>query len=98
VLDTESVKDPGDRGFEVVDAAGARLRVSSVTVTGPDTVTLTLDGTGAPPARVRYAYTFTGCSGSGTIARGNLRDSDPTPSASGHPLWNWSVHFDEPIP
>ena len=47
--------------------------------------------------RLRYAYTFTGCGGSGTIARGNLRDSDDTPSQGGYDLSNWAVHFDEPV-
>ncbi len=98
VLDTESVKDPGDRGFEVVDGSGARLPIANVAVSGPDTVTVTLAGPAAPAARLRYAYTFTGCGGSGTLARGNVRDSDDTPSALGHTLWNWSVHFDEAIP
>lgn len=98
VIDTAAVKDPGDRGFEVVDAAGTRVRVGSVDVTAPDAVTITLAEPAAAATRVRYAYTFTGCGGSGTVARGNLRDSDATPSAYGNALWNWSVHFDEPIP
>ena len=98
VLDTEHVRDPGDRGFEVVDARGDRQKIADVSVTGQDTVTITLADPAAAAARVRYAYTFTGCGGSGTLARGNVRDSDPTPSAYGNALWNWSVHFDEPIP
>lgn len=98
VVDLENVKDPGDRGFEVVDAAGTRLPIASVAVTGPDTVAVTLAGDPAAAKRLRYAYTFTGCGGNGTLARGNIRDSDDTPSTLGHPLWNWSVHFDEPIP
>jgi hypothetical protein len=98
VLDTTRVSDPGDHGFEVVDGSGAKQTITSVAVTAPDAVTLTLDG--APPAtgRVRYAYTFTGCTGSGSIARGNLRDSDATPSLYGNDLFNWAVHFDEPLP
>jgi len=28
----------------------------------------------------------------------NLRDSDATPSRHGYPLFNWAVHFDEPVP
>ncbi len=98
VLDTETVKDPGSYGFEAVDAAGARLAIASVALAGPTSVTVTLADPAAPAARLRYAYTFTGCGGSGTIARGNLRDSDDTPSAIGKALWNWSVHFDEAIP
>ena len=30
--------------------------------------------------------------------RGNLRDSDATPSRLGKKLYNWGVHFDEPVP
>jgi len=44
--------------------------------------------------RLRYAYTFTECRGTGTVARGNLRDSDTTPSNYGYELFNWAVHFD----
>ena len=48
----------------------------------------------------RYAFTgVAGATGGPTTgARGNLRDSDATPSRNGSPLWNWAVHFDAPIP
>ena len=69
---------------------------------GPDQVKVTLASapTASPTAnkRLRYAYTFSGCAGSGTIARGNLRDSDDTLSQAGYDLSNWSVHFDELVP
>lgn len=99
VLDTERVTNPGHYGFEVVDDSGATPAITNVAIAGPDTVQITLAAapTGANK-RLRYAYTFTGCGGSGTTARGNLRDSDDTPSQSGYDLSNWSVHFDEPIP
>jgi hypothetical protein len=99
VFDTQQVSNPGNYGFEVVDDSGATPAITSVTLAGPDTVAITLAGapTGANK-RLRYAYTFKGCGGSGTIARGNVRDSDDTPSQSGYDLSNWSVHFDEPIP
>ena len=32
-----------------------------------------------------------------TGARGNLRDSDATKSRHDYPLYNWCVHFDEPV-
>lgn len=101
VLDTEHVTNPGDFGFEAVDATGARVPVASVTIAGADSVAVTFPTpeTAAAVTRLRYAYTFTGCGGSGTVARGNVRDSDSTaPVAGEDPLWNWSVHFDEPVP
>ena len=38
------------------------------------------------------------CIGTPSGARGNLRDSDKTPSQHGFPLYNWSVHFDVEVP
>jgi hypothetical protein len=99
VLDTTKVTNPGNYGFEFTDDSGAPPAITKVALAGPDTVTVTLAS--APVGknqRLRYAYTFTGCAGSGTIARGNLRDSDDTPSQAGYDLSNWAVHFDEPLP
>ena len=50
--------------------------------------------------RIRYAHTggVGQPAGPTTGARGNLRDSDATPSRHGYPLFNWAVHFDEPVP
>jgi hypothetical protein len=99
VFDTQKVSNPGNYGFEFTDDSGAPPAIASVALAGPDTVTVTLaSAPTGPNKRLRYAYTFHGCAGSGTIARGNLRDSDDTPSATGNDLSNWSVHFDEPIP
>jgi hypothetical protein len=99
VLDTQKVSNPGNYGFEVVDDSGATPTITSVAIAGPDTVQITLSAAKAGPnTRLRYAYTFGGCGGSGTMARGNLRDSDDTPSQNGYDLSNWSVHFDEPLP
>jgi hypothetical protein len=99
VLDTTKVTNPGNYGFELTDDSGAPPAIANVALAGPDSVQITLASTpvGAHK-RLRYAYTFHGCAGSGTIARGNLRDSDDTPSQNGYDLSNWSVHFDEPIP
>lgn len=98
VLDTETVTDPGSYGFEWYDESGAPPAIASVTLAGPDTVRVELARAPTAKGRLRYAYTFGGCAGSGTVARGNLRDSDATPSENGYPLWNWSVHFDVPVP
>ena len=95
VFDTTRVSDPGRYGFEWYDASGAPPAITKVELAGPDTVAVTLASapTGASK-RLRYAYTFTECRGTGTVARGNLRDSDTTPSNYGYELFNWAVHFD----
>jgi hypothetical protein len=99
VFDHERVDDPGNEGFEWYDDSGAPPSITNVAITGPDTVRVTLS---APPAggdrRLRYAYTFRGCTGTRSLARGTLRDSDATPSAGGYDLYNWAVHFDVPLP
>jgi hypothetical protein len=100
-LDADLVSDPGNYGFEYTDASASRPSIVHVELTGPDTVAITLSA--APTADDRHLrYAFTGIrgapSGPKTGARGNLRDSDPTPSLAGHPLYNWCVHFDEAVP
>jgi hypothetical protein len=97
VLDTQLVTNPGDHGFEVVDSSGATVAIDGVALPGADTVTITL----APDAvatggRLRYAYTArpATCPGPTTGPRGNLRDSDGTPSNHGYSLYNWAVTFD----
>ena len=100
VLDTNLVSNPGNYGFEFTDDSGSPPRITSVQVTGPDTVTITLSSvpTGANP-RLRYAYTGVPGNPAGptTGPRGNLRDSDSTPSLYGYTLYNWCVHFDKPV-
>ena len=96
VLDTTRVTDPGSYGFEAVDAAGVRLTITSVALAGPDTVTITLAAPVPAGAHLRYAYTGVphSCPGRFVGPRGNLRDSDTTPSQYGYELFNWGVHFD----
>jgi hypothetical protein len=104
VIDTQLVTEQSTFGFEYADASsesGTAPTISRVEVTAPDTVTITLSA--VPTADDRHLrYAFTGVrgarSGPATGARGNLRDSDQTPSRSGHHLYNWCVHFDEPVP
>ena len=100
VLDTSLVGDPGNYGFAYVDA-GPTPAITNVAITGPDTIAITLSATpAASERRLRYAWTGTPDANAGpkTGARGNLRDSDDTPSRTGHALYNWCVHFDEPVP
>jgi hypothetical protein len=100
VLDTATIEDPGNFGFEFAET-GANPTIKTVAVTAPDTVTITLSAepTGTNK-RIRYAFTGVGgaLAGPKTGARGNLRDSDMTPSRNGYPLRNWCVHFNEAVP
>jgi hypothetical protein len=99
VLDTDRVTDPGQYGFEVVNEAGANLPIDSVALDGPDTVKITLANPPNGKARLRYAFTGVPntCPGRFVGPRGNLRDSDATPSQAGYELFNWGVHFEAPI-
>lgn len=101
VIDTDRVSDPGNFGFEFVDDSGATPAITKIAVTGPDTVQITLAS--APTGgnkMLRYAQNQqpNTCVGPGTFypggARGNLRDSDDTPSQYGDDLFNWSVAFE----
>jgi hypothetical protein len=101
VLDTTLVTDPGKFGFEWADDGPATPTVTSVALSGPDTVVVTLSAapTAAHP-RLRYAYTGTAgaLAGPTTGPRGNLRDSDATPSRNNYKLYNWCVHFEVAAP
>jgi len=96
-LDATQVSNPGNFGFEYTDDSGAPPAITSVQVTGADTVRITLASTptGANK-RVRYAYTSrpNTTPGRHTGVRGCLRDSDATPSLYGNALQNWGVTFD----
>lgn len=100
-IDTTNVSNPGDYGFEYTDAGdGNSVTISSVAITGPNVVQVTLSGTPTGTAqKLRYAYTGTAAAGGGptTGPRGNLRDQDTTASLHGHQLYNWCVIFDEAI-
>ncbi len=102
VFDTALVLAQANYGFEYTDDSSSAL-ISSVVIADENTVTVTLSNlpTGLNQ-RLRYAYTGTagswaGCNQAGS-ARGNVRDSDSTPSLYGSNLYNWLVHFDHPVP
>jgi hypothetical protein len=101
VLDTVAVTDPGHLGFEYTDDSGAPAAITQVTLDGPDAVVLTFDKAPAGPnKRVRYAYTGVAAAkgGATTGPRGNLRDSDASPSRTMHALYNWAVHSETLVP
>jgi hypothetical protein len=102
VFDTKRVVDPAHLGFEYADdAGGAAPSIVAVALAAEDAVTITLS---APPSagggRIRYAWTGRRGAAAGPVTgpRGNLRDSDATPSRAGYPLYNWCIHFDEAVP
>jgi hypothetical protein len=103
VMDENLVKNPGSFGFEFFQEGGNDVKIADVRITDADTVQVTLSAepTGANK-RLRYAYTAAAIglsAGPVTGPRGNLRDSDPTISRiGGANLYNWCVHFDEPMP
>ena len=101
VFDTEKVAAAENMGFTYADDSDAPPSITKVELAGPDSVTITLSAapTGANK-RVKYAMNqeVGGCIGTPRGARGNLRDSDDTPSKNGYDLQNWAVHFNVPIP
>jgi hypothetical protein len=116
VLDTANVSNPGNFGFRYLVggtagkvASGTPQAISSVQVTAPDTVTITLAATpSGANQRLEYANYYAqaglnpprpGCPGPTQGVRGNLRDSDPATSVTGGlPLYNWGVSFELPVP
>jgi hypothetical protein len=91
VIDTTRITDPGFYGFQYRDDGASPPEIQSVALAGTDGVAITLTGPPNPGARIVYAI--------GQIRpRGNIRDSDPTASRHGYPLFNWSVSFDEAVP
>lgn len=102
VLDTETVKDPGQYGFEWVGTTttGAPVNVIGVQLSGVDSVTVQLSDVPKPQGHLRYALRGVPYAAAGPKdgPRGNLRDSDGTPSLNGYKLYNWCVHFDETVP
>ncbi|MBX3233454.1 MAG: hypothetical protein KIT84_37785 [Labilithrix sp.] len=100
VIDTALVAEAASYGFEYLDAAGAPKPIAKVELAGPDAVRLTLAAVPTGAGRLTYAQNQTPltCIGTPAGARGNLRDSDATPSRSGLPLYDWAVHFDVAVP
>lgn len=87
VFDTTLVPATTNQGFEW---SGSGASISSVAITASNTVQVTLNATPSPGGRIKYAQNAN--------IRGNLRDSDATPSLYGYSLYNWCCHFDETVP
>lgn len=109
VFDTDRVLAQTNYGFEYWNPNDSATIISTVTITAPDTVEITLNQTPTDTSYERLRYAFTGTPGSKAgpydagSARGNLRDSDATTSQYttssplGYTLYNWAVIFDEEI-
>jgi hypothetical protein len=101
VIDTTRVAAAASYGFSFRDSTGAAApQITGVAITGPDTVQITLAATPTGTnQRLQYAMNQVPntCIGTPNGARGNLRDSDDTPSRLGKSLHNWAVHFDEAV-
>jgi hypothetical protein len=89
VIDTTLVAAAPSYGFSFTDGSPSPPPIFDVQVVAPDTVRVRLDRAPAGPGRLRYAY---------VPARGNLRDSDATPSRHSYALYNWCVHFAIDVP
>ncbi len=84
VIDTTLVANVANYGFTYLDASGnAAPAITGVALAGPDTVTVTLASAPTGGTRkIRYAQNqiAQSCVGPALGARGNLRDSDNTPT------------------
>lgn len=95
-FDTTLVAEVPNYGFEYADDGdGNSVSISSVAIDG-SSIVITLDDTPTGSNQVvRYAYTNQNEGDVG--ASGNLRDSDTSESLYDNPMYNWCVHFEEPI-
>lgn len=101
-LDTTNVSAQTNSGFEFYDASGSTPTITSVTVTGCNTIRVALSGTPAGPTeQLCYAYddvTGLGRSGPTQGARGNVRDDDAALDHYGNHLWDWAATSCDPVP
>jgi hypothetical protein len=100
VLDTTTVTQNTNYGFSLFTAVGVEIVISSVEITGPDTVRI-VAATDIPAGAVlQYAFYGAGISGSVNGPRGNLRDTQGDsivfdPTGLNYPAHNWCVMFEE---
>ncbi len=93
VLDTDLIPDPGNLGYEYTDNTVTSPQITNVSVTAPDTVTITFNSVLKAGGTLSYAQNqpVSGCTGV-YGARGNVRDSDEAP------VYNWGVLFITSVP
>lgn len=75
VFDTTEVAAAPDMGFEIVDNLDASVAITSVTITGENTLNVVAAVPLVSGFKIRYAFTGAGQTGRLTGPRGNLRDT-----------------------
>ena len=112
-LDTTTVAQRQNYGFEFVQTGGNSVSISNVTLSADKTqvyIDLSATPSGSNP-RVRYAWTCNdtitlpveACANAATAnaVGGNIRDSDTSVSAAigatGLPLYNWLITFEQSV-
>ena len=98
VLDTTIVSANTNYGFNLFDAGGTAISISSVTLTGPDTVKIVAASSIPTGAKLQYAF-YGANNGGASGPRGNLRDSQGSeivfdPDGLNYPAHNWCVMFE----
>lgn len=100
ILDTTTVTNlpDGNFGFTYSDNATHTITIASVAITDAANgiIQLTLSGTpNGSGGTLTYAATSNGAGGEGPVTgqRGCVRDSDPTSSRDGQPLYNWAINW-----
>lgn len=99
VFDTDNVTLNTNYGFELVDSGGSPLTISSVYITGPDTVKVVAASTIPTGAYLRYAWSGVDNVGPVSGPRGNLRDTQGDSivfdvGGGSKPMHNWCVIFE----
>ena len=96
VIDTVLIPAQTNYGFTLVDSSNNPLTISSVAVSGPDTVKIVASATIPAGAKLRYGFNTAVNKGGGYVSGcGNLRDSQgQIVTYYSRPLHNWSVFFE----
>lgn len=98
VFDTTQVPLRTNRGFTLVNSGGTNIAISSVDITGPNTVRIVAGATLSAGCKVRYGWPIYESVQSG----GNLRDQQGDaivfdPSGINKRLDNWCLIFEETL-
>lgn len=99
VFDTVLVTNPGNYGFKFTDGSGQPPQISSVSLSGNTVLIDLVSEPLGPMPTIHYAMDAPIDAMSGPVSgpRGNLRDSDGTASRFDNTLYNWAVHFRQPV-
>lgn len=90
-LDATAFAAQANSGFSMIDAGGAAIAITSVSIIGPDTVKIVAAAPLTAGCKIRYGFS----------GGGNLRDSQGyeifVQQRARRPLHNWCVAFEETI-